>query len=59
METEWSDYEDQILRITVDEQGYDDFQYVSEEVFKGTRSYDQCKNRWKDVSGTAYAAHIL
>ena len=55
METEWSDYEDQIFRITVDKQGdiYDsdqDFRDISEEVFKGTRSYEQCMNRWKDVS---------
>ncbi|KAL7436191.1 hypothetical protein ACHAXH_007167 [Discostella pseudostelligera] len=43
----WSDHEDQMLSRAVDQWGENNFRYISEQIFHGTRTEVQCKNRWK------------
>ena len=43
----WSDNEDNILRTSVAHLGENNFRHISENIFRGTRSESQCKNRWK------------
>lgn len=45
----WSDHEDQILTRAVDQWGENNFRYISEQIFHGSRTEVQCKNRWKKV----------
>ena len=45
----WSDHEDQMLSRAVDQWGENNFRYISEQIFHGTRTEVQCKNRWKKV----------
>jgi len=46
----WSDHEDQVLRRTEEQFGENNFRLISEQVFHGSRTEVQCKNRWKKVS---------
>jgi hypothetical protein len=34
----------------VEQYGENNFRHISEQVFQGTRTEQQCKNRWKKVS---------
>jgi len=43
----WSDHEDQTLRSYVEQYGENNFRLISEQVFHGSRTEVQCKNRWK------------
>jgi len=43
----WSDHEDQILRLAVEQSGDNNWKFISDNVFNGSRSESQCKNRWK------------
>ena len=43
----WSDHEDQILRLAVERSGDNNWKIISDNVFNGSRSESQCKNRWK------------
>jgi hypothetical protein len=45
----WSDHEDQILTRAVDRWGENNFRHISEQIFHGSRTEVQCKNRWKKV----------
>jgi hypothetical protein len=46
----WSEDEDRILDKAVEQYGENNFRQISEQVFQGTRTEQQCKNRWKKVS---------
>jgi hypothetical protein len=46
----WSDHEDQILNRAVEQYGENNFRHISEQIFHGSRTEVQCKNRWKKVS---------
>lgn len=46
----WNEHEDQVLRRVVEQFGENNFRLISEQVFHGTRTETQCKNRWKKVS---------
>lgn len=46
----WSEDEDRILGKAVEQYGENNFRQISEQVFQGTRTEQQCKNRWKKVS---------
>lgn len=46
----WSDHEDLILRRSVEQFGENNYRLISEQVFHGSRTEVQCKNRWKKVS---------
>ena len=46
----WSEDEDRILGQAVEQYGENNFRQISEQVFQGTRTEQQCKNRWKKVS---------
>jgi hypothetical protein len=48
----WGEHEDQILTRAVDQWGENNFRYISEQIFHGSRSEVQCKNRWKKVIRT-------
>jgi len=48
----WSEHEDQILTRAVDQWGENNFRYISEQIFHGSRSAVQCKNRWMKVIPT-------
>ncbi|KAL7537386.1 hypothetical protein ACHAXR_012221 [Thalassiosira sp. AJA248-18] len=43
----WSEQEDLVLRRSVEQWGENNFRHISEQVFHGTRTEVQCKNRWK------------
>lgn len=43
----WSDQEDACLSRAVQQWGENNFRHISEQIFHGTRSESQCKNRWK------------
>lgn len=55
----WSEQEDQHLRRAVQHLGENSFKYISETIFHGARSEVQCKNRWKKVRFTGFAALLL
>jgi hypothetical protein len=67
----WSEDEDRILDKAVEQYGENNFRHISEQVFQGTRTEQQCKNRWKKVSvyhrtwdsltclGRRYHCHVL
>jgi hypothetical protein len=46
----WSDHEDQVLSRAVEQYGENNFRHISEQIFHGSRTEVQCKNRWKKVS---------
>ncbi|KAL3815816.1 hypothetical protein ACHAXA_010750 [Cyclostephanos tholiformis] len=46
----WSDHEDQVLSRAVGQYGENNFRHISEQIFQGSRTEVQCKNRWKKVS---------
>ncbi|KAL3790604.1 hypothetical protein ACHAW5_011178 [Stephanodiscus triporus] len=43
----WSEHEDQILARAVEQYGENSFRHISEQIFHGSRTEVQCKNRWK------------
>lgn len=45
----WSEHEDQILGRAVEQYGENNFRHISEQIFHGSRTEVQCKNRWKKV----------
>jgi hypothetical protein len=49
----WSDHEDQVLGRAVEQYGENNFRHISEQIFHGSRTEVQCKNRWKKVSCTS------
>ena len=46
----WSEQEDALLRRAVMQWGEGAFREISEQIFRGSRTENQCKNRWKKVS---------
>jgi len=55
----WSDHEDQALGRAVEQYGENNFRHISEQIFHGSRTEVQCKNRWKKVSCTSSRVLIL
>ena len=45
----WSEHEDHLLSRAVNQWGENNFRYISEQIFHGSRTEVQCKNRWKKV----------
>jgi len=55
----WSEDEDRILGQAVEQYGENNFRHISEQVFQGTRTEQQCKNRWKKVSVYRTGTHRI
>ena len=43
----WSADEDELLRRAVQKHGDHDFNLISEQIFHGSRTETQCRNRWQ------------
>lgn len=56
----WNEDEDRILGKAVEQYGENNFRQISDQVFQGTRTEQQCKNRWKKVSVCTWeSSHCL